>query len=70
MAFGRMGVEGINAWLTSLEVEELRCTRIDPVRPVYAQVDGEAFGSLPLTLSIVPAALQLLMPEGATISYI
>ncbi len=63
ISFGKMGFETVNPWLTSLEVEELRCTPLDWGRPVYAQVDGEAFGPLPLSASIVPSALHLLMPE-------
>ena len=63
IAFGRTGFERVNPWLTSLEVEELRCTPLGSGRRVYAQVDGEAVGPLPLTARIVPSALQLLMPE-------
>ncbi len=64
MVLGRVGFEKVNPWLTRLEVEELRCTPLDPERPVYAQVDGEAFGPLPLTVSVVPSALTLLMPAS------
>jgi diacylglycerol kinase family enzyme len=31
--------------------------------PIYAQVDGEASESLPVTFSIVPDALTLVVPE-------
>jgi diacylglycerol kinase (ATP) len=34
--------------------------------PVYAQVDGEPLGRLPVEFKIVPAALKLLVPEAAT----
>ena len=62
IAFGRLGFSNANPWLTSLEVEELRCTPLDTSRQVYAQVDGEAVGCLPLALRVVPSALHLLMP--------
>ncbi len=38
---------------------------IDSKREIYAQVDGELAGPLPMKLSIVPAALRLLMPEAS-----
>jgi diacylglycerol kinase family enzyme len=31
--------------------------------PVHAQVDGEAIGALPATISIVPDAVTLLLPK-------
>ena len=62
IGFGRLGLGKANPWLTSLEVEELRCTLLDEEQPVYAQVDGEAVGPLPLTIRVVPSALQILMP--------
>ena len=40
----------------------LRCERLT-AEPVYAQVDGEASETLPVTFSIVPDALTLVVPE-------
>ncbi len=60
IALGKLGLEKANPWLTSLKVEEVRCVPLDHVKDVYAQVDGESVGPLPLTLRIVPAALHLL----------
>ena len=51
-----------NPWLQTIEVEELHC-RSTSSHPVYAQADGEPMGPLPFSLSIVPDALTLLMPE-------
>ena len=32
--------------------------------PVYAQVDGEPLGRLPVEFKIVPAALKVLVPQA------
>ncbi len=50
-----------NPWLRTVEATELRCTP-GRRRPVYAQADAEPLGALPLTLSLVPDALSLLLP--------
>ncbi len=65
MVLGRTGLGHINRWVSTLEVEELHCSLITPARQIFAQVDGEFAGELPLKLSIVPNALQLLMPSTA-----
>lgn len=62
---GKIGIAHANPWLITLEVEEVRCMPIDSKREIYAQVDGELAGPLPMKLSIVPAALRLLMPEAS-----
>jgi diacylglycerol kinase family enzyme len=62
MAFGKVGLGHANPWLTTLEVEELRCVPLQEERRVFAQVDGEAMGALPLRIQIVPSSLHLLMP--------
>jgi diacylglycerol kinase family enzyme len=62
LAFARAGLHRHNPWLTTLEIEELRCTPVSPAQDTYAQVDGEAFGPIPLSLSIQPNGLRLLMP--------
>jgi len=38
------------------------CEPLDE-KPVYAQVDGEPLGRLPVEFKIVPAALKVLVPE-------
>ena len=62
MALGKVGLGKTNPWLTTLEVEELRCVPLQQDRQVFAQVDGEAVGTLPLNIQIVSSSLHLLMP--------
>ena len=50
-----------NPFLTTLNVEELRCSPLTAAS-VYAQADAESAGTLPLALRILPRALTLLMP--------
>jgi len=52
------GVEGIEAWKATDVVCELAGTA-----PVFAQVDGEPIGSVPLSFRIVPDALSLVTPS-------
>ena len=57
-----------NPWLRRIEANELRCTPLgnplDGSRAVLTQADAEPLGGLPCSLSVVPAALNLLMPGG------
>ncbi|MDP9339683.1 MAG: diacylglycerol kinase family lipid kinase [Acidobacteriota bacterium] len=46
------------------KTDSLICEPLDD-SPVYAQVDGEALGRLPVEFKIIPAALKLLVPEIA-----
>jgi diacylglycerol kinase (ATP) len=62
MALGKAGLGKANPWLTTLEVEELRCLPLQEEQQVFAQVDGEAVGALPLNLQVIPSSLHLLMP--------
>ena len=58
--FGKLrAADGIEAW----KATEIVC---EPVGsdPVYAQVDGEPVGRLPLVFRIVPDALSLITPGG------
>ena len=57
-------VPGISAWKTA----EAVCTPL-PGGRLYAQVDGEPAGSLPLRFRIVPDALTLLIPANRAPSY-
>jgi len=51
------GKRGVHMWKT----RRLRCEPPD-LRPVYAQVDGEECGTLPIEFRIVPDALTLVVP--------
>ncbi len=44
------------------KTDSLVCEPIDD-NPIYAQVDGEPLGRLPVEFKIVPSALKLLVPE-------
>ncbi len=46
------------------KTDSVLCEPLDE-NPVYAQVDGEPLGRLPVEFKIVPAALKLLVPEFA-----
>ncbi len=46
------------------KTESLVCEPLDD-KPVYAQVDGEPLGRLPVEFKIIPAALKVLVPEIA-----
>ena len=61
MSLSRLGWK--NPWLTTLEVEELRCRDLDAGH-VLAQADAEPMGELPMRMRVVPDALRLLMPPG------
>jgi diacylglycerol kinase (ATP) len=62
MALSKAGFEKANPWLTTLEVEELRCLPLEGERDVFAQVDGETVGAIPMSIEVVPSSLHLLMP--------
>jgi diacylglycerol kinase family enzyme len=61
--FGLSRLRWPNPWLKTVEADELRCFPLED-RPVYAQVDAEPLGAIPLTMRIVPNALTLLMPPA------
>ena len=44
------------------KTDSVLCEPLDE-NPVYAQVDGEPLGRLPVEFKIVPAALKVLVPE-------
>ncbi len=52
------GERGIYFWMT----DQVRCEPLDE-KTVYAQVDGEPFGQLPVEFRVVPDALTLVVPE-------
>jgi diacylglycerol kinase (ATP) len=47
------------------KTDSLVCVPLDD-NPVYAQVDGEPLGRLPVEFKIIPAGLKLLVPEKNT----
>jgi diacylglycerol kinase (ATP) len=47
------------------KTDSVLCESLDE-NPVYAQVDGEPLGRLPVEFKIVPAALKVLVPEVTT----
>lgn len=58
------GLSRVNRWnpmVRTVEVMEVRCRALGAER-VYAQVDAEAFGGLPLRFRVVADGLKLLMP--------
>jgi len=54
------GAPGVHFW----KADSLVCEPLG-VEPVYAQVDGEPLGGLPVEFRIVPRAITLLVPEKA-----
>jgi len=62
IAMGRVGLGARNPWLTTIEVEELRCSPLDENDPTFAQLDGEAVGQIPIAVKIVESAVKMLMP--------
>lgn len=59
--FGKLrGVRGISAWKTA----DVTCTPLAG-GTLYAQLDGEPVGALPLRFRIVPDALTLLVPPSS-----
>ncbi len=54
-------VRGVYFWKTS----SVRVEPLSDSEPIYAQVDGEEFGSLPVEFRIVPDALTLAIPPSA-----
>ncbi len=51
--------KSIDAWKST----EMTCEQAG-AKPVYAQVDGEPIGALPLVFRIVPDALSIVIPEA------
>lgn len=58
-AFSRLRLT--NPWLTTVDVEELRCSALGG-GVVRVQADGEALGMLPISLRVAGGMLRLLMP--------
>jgi diacylglycerol kinase (ATP) len=56
-------VRGIESW----KATEVRCEPING-EPVFAQVDGEPIGTLPLEFHVVPDALTLVIPSGVKLA--
>src|SRR6266851_3354315 len=57
------GTEGVHYW----KANSIVCEPLDS-NPVYAQVDGEPLGRLPVEFKIVPRALKLLVPTDSSVA--
>src|SRR5712692_9408707 len=57
------GTEGVHYW----KAKSIVCEALD-ANPVYAQVDGERLGRLPVEFKIVPRALKLLVPTDSSVA--
>lgn len=55
------GLPGIHYWKGT----EALCEPLIAAKPVYAQVDGEPIGPLPLRFRVAPDALTICVPAGA-----
>jgi diacylglycerol kinase (ATP) len=71
-ATGRMiGQAWDDPMIELVYASQVWCTPINPEqnaphRVIHAEVDGEWLGRIPVTISAVPAAVNLLIPPGAT----
>jgi diacylglycerol kinase family enzyme len=45
--------------------ERVRSVRIEAEAPLPVQVDGELLGTLPMTFSVAPLALTVIVPQDA-----
>lgn len=64
--FGQLRMDRLNPWLRTLEVEEFRSESLREGETIHVQVDGECIGVLPISVSLIPDALSLLMPTRGT----
>jgi YegS/Rv2252/BmrU family lipid kinase len=65
-AFSQLGMERLNPWLLTLDVQEFRCDPLHSEPIHHAQADGEWIGGLPISVRLLPDALSLLIPPGPT----
>jgi len=62
MTLGRVGMG--NPWVKTVEVEELRCGAVGGERAAV-QVDAEAMGFLPVTMSVEEDGVRMMLPLGS-----
>ena len=66
--FAQLGIDRLNPWLRTLDVEEFRCEPLSDGSltgsPVHAQIDGEWIGGLPISIRLIPDSLSLLIPQS------
>ena len=63
---GQLGIHHRNPWLQTIEVDEFLCEPFGSDSNVHGQVDGEWIGRLPISVSLAPDALSLLIPPSAS----
>jgi YegS/Rv2252/BmrU family lipid kinase len=69
LAYVFRGVLGLSGGVRGIELayaDQVTCRPIAEEKPenIYVEADGELLGRLPITLSLVPDALTLLVPKG------
>jgi diacylglycerol kinase family enzyme len=69
LAYVFRGILGMSSGVPGIVLEyadEVTCRPIASERPenIYVEADGELLGRLPITLSMVPDALTVLVPNG------
>jgi YegS/Rv2252/BmrU family lipid kinase len=69
LAYVFRGLLGMSRRVPGIELahaDQVACTNVPGEKPenIYAEADGELLGRLPVTLSMVPNALTLLVPKG------
>ena len=60
--FGQLGLNHMNPWRRVLDAGEFHCEHLNQHNTVYSQVDGEWLGRLPISVTVVPHALSVLIP--------
>jgi len=69
LAYVFRGVLGMSAGIPGIELayaDQVTCRPIASEKPenIYVEADGELLGRLPITLSVVPDSLTVLVPKG------
>jgi len=69
LAYVFRGILGMSSGVPGIVLEhadEVTCRPIAAEKPenIYVEADGELLGRLPITLSMVPNALTVLVPKG------
>ena len=69
VAYVFRGILGLSAGVPGIELayaDQVTCRAIAKENPenIYVEADGELLGRLPITLSVVPDALTVLVPKG------
>jgi YegS/Rv2252/BmrU family lipid kinase len=62
-AFSHVRLNTQNPWLEQARVSEFRCTPLEPIHRIHAELDGEWIGHIPMSVRLLPQAISLLMPK-------